>query len=348
MTKVKQTRWQCPNGCAGVLGPTRPRKDNVCRYCLPCSAKAGKLVERTAPALEAKRQTSAQKAAEKAKAKRARAKAIAEAKWTVDGVDMVRALALAIKLPSAKPFRGRAPEFKLRRSKTATYVSGVAYCGQRRFVVTCGPGHTAGQVIGVMLHELAHLACYAAGEQYGDKDRAFANRCHELHDEWNKRHGKIAIVDDRASGAYRGSIGRARHQKTLYAALPTPVAKPTHKITTDNAYGAHWWKLADELHPDGVEVAIPGVLANELECRCADTTEDGSDDWRHRFVEVWDEGTVKRAGKGTQRIIKLGPGELTSVLREAIDWAVWDYADEPTAMRQAAQVLSRLINTKEA
>jgi predicted RNA-binding Zn-ribbon protein involved in translation (DUF1610 family) len=51
----KQARWKCPNCGDGILAPQRPRLDDVRRYCLPCSSKSGKLVERIAPALEAQR-----------------------------------------------------------------------------------------------------------------------------------------------------------------------------------------------------------------------------------------------------------------------------------------------------
>ena len=67
-------RWTCPNSLhPGVLGPSKPRRDNICRYCFACSEKAGKLVERVVPKLEAKRQSRKERAAEKAKAERAKA-----------------------------------------------------------------------------------------------------------------------------------------------------------------------------------------------------------------------------------------------------------------------------------
>lgn len=37
---MSQTRWACPNGCKAVLGPTRPRALNTCRFCLSCSEKS--------------------------------------------------------------------------------------------------------------------------------------------------------------------------------------------------------------------------------------------------------------------------------------------------------------------
>lgn len=51
---VKQIRWKCEQCDNGLLAPSRPRKNDVRRYCLPCSAKQGTLVERIAPALQNK------------------------------------------------------------------------------------------------------------------------------------------------------------------------------------------------------------------------------------------------------------------------------------------------------
>ena len=67
--------WHCPNGCAAVRGPDKPRKENICRYCMPCSSKAGKIVARLNPSLEKKRQERRKKANEKAQDKAARKRA---------------------------------------------------------------------------------------------------------------------------------------------------------------------------------------------------------------------------------------------------------------------------------
>jgi len=53
---AKQVRWKCETCDDGLLAPSRPRRNDVRRYCLPCSAKRGTLVERIAPALEKKRE----------------------------------------------------------------------------------------------------------------------------------------------------------------------------------------------------------------------------------------------------------------------------------------------------
>lgn len=63
-------RWECPNGHAAVLGPKRPRRDSIVRFCLPCSEEAGRLVERTAPVVERRSKALAEKREAKEAAKR--------------------------------------------------------------------------------------------------------------------------------------------------------------------------------------------------------------------------------------------------------------------------------------
>lgn len=68
----KQVRWRCEMCGDGLLAPSRPRRNDVRRYCLPCSAKRGTLVERVAPALEKHREKRAAFVQSKAKEKRQR------------------------------------------------------------------------------------------------------------------------------------------------------------------------------------------------------------------------------------------------------------------------------------
>lgn len=69
---TKQVRWRCQQCDHGLLAPMRPRKNDVRRYCLPCSSKSGRLVERVAPALEKQRERRAALVAEKQTLKRQR------------------------------------------------------------------------------------------------------------------------------------------------------------------------------------------------------------------------------------------------------------------------------------
>ena len=80
--------WKCPECGSGVRGPERPRKNNVVRYCLPCSGKAGVLVERIVPALEVKRKAAKKRASKKAATKRSAALQREKQRRMVDGYDM--------------------------------------------------------------------------------------------------------------------------------------------------------------------------------------------------------------------------------------------------------------------
>lgn len=70
-------RWRCPK-CGGVrLAPSAPRADDVRRFCLPCSEKGGRLVERVCVVREA---AQARAAAEREEAREANARAREEAR----------------------------------------------------------------------------------------------------------------------------------------------------------------------------------------------------------------------------------------------------------------------------
>lgn len=78
--QTKNVRWKCEVCGAGLLAPSRPRMDDVRRYCLPCSAETGRLVKRVAPALEKKRTASRAKSQAKQATKKKRATAQAAPK----------------------------------------------------------------------------------------------------------------------------------------------------------------------------------------------------------------------------------------------------------------------------
>lgn len=186
-------RWVCPTCGEGVHAPDRPRRDDVRRYCLPCSAKAGRLVERACPAREnararavAQRKASAEvrqisRAAARELERRQRENAEAHARE-------VRARLRAMPITEIAGLRTREAfeeaarryarlkawecdlsdcAFTIRMSTQNVHTSGVAYPGRsRRFVVTVGTDIADAHA--VILHELAHLA---AGPKCGHDAR---------------------------------------------------------------------------------------------------------------------------------------------------------------------------------
>lgn len=77
-------RWLCPRCGSVVLAGPAPRRDDVRRFCLACSAQVGRLVERHCPVLEAQRT----KRAVRAKLREDKLKAAQRAALTWDGVDL--------------------------------------------------------------------------------------------------------------------------------------------------------------------------------------------------------------------------------------------------------------------
>ncbi len=203
-TAAKKVRWVCPAGKhPAVLGPTRPRKENVCRYCLKCSEAAGKLVERVAPSLERDRAAAAAKAAEKCKAKEAREREQHCARLTVNGIMLEEeAWRMIGKTDVLKQLRwgGRGVPpltIKVRRcssSSVATY--GYAWYFERRIQINDVPGLDRFDTLEVLLHELVHLV---TRDGHG---KNFQNQLHQASlDVWgvnpqgayvNRYHGRYA------------------------------------------------------------------------------------------------------------------------------------------------------------
>lgn len=197
MASTKSVRWVCPNGLhPGVLGPTRPRRDNIVRYCLPCSMKAGRLIERTAPALQKKREVQKDKTQEKAKTKAQREKEKARRQThiqvrEVDGsmgeIDVKKTIRRMMKLAVIKQYadenyfyhwrghdgrrtRRSLPSVNVRYSQHKPYTSGHAPYGGSEFTITVANNPRREEVEFVLLHELCHLIL-PLGDHHGPRFR---------------------------------------------------------------------------------------------------------------------------------------------------------------------------------
>lgn len=164
---TKQVRWKCANCDHGLLAPTKPRKNDVRRYCLPCSAKTGKLVERIAPSLD--KQRTAKKAAVKNKtvAKRAsvaKRTAPAKAQQRVDAqrAKMIHAEAEKIWKLMQPYHKGKPlPQIKIARGKNWGSQYGYAQSRWNHIQVNVDREQSVGRskrVWEVLAHELCHCA----------------------------------------------------------------------------------------------------------------------------------------------------------------------------------------------
>jgi hypothetical protein len=190
MSAAKRVRWICPTGeHSGELGSSRPAKDALVRYCIPCSLKAGKLIERRAPLLERKRSAAQKSAAAKAKAKRARQAAAKRrateaetALYTVEGVDLRDELTRLLRLKTwggrfGTPGRDggfhRRPTFTMTRRSTVPTRLGFAEPWANRIHLTRYPGITLADARETLVHELTHLKVdIDDNEWHGNRFRA--------------------------------------------------------------------------------------------------------------------------------------------------------------------------------
>lgn len=182
---TKNVRWKCEICGSGLLAPSRPRKNDVRRYCLPCSSKTGRLVERVAPSLEKQREAKKEVAKKKAASKRATVakKRAAEApkKEVIKRISTIGAEGFVIAKEAEKiwkllaPYHGgrRLPEIEIstrgvtvdeegRAWQRAGGHAGLAYIGRHRIWLKSSPSW------GTLAHELVHLA---VGVRQGETNR---------------------------------------------------------------------------------------------------------------------------------------------------------------------------------
>lgn len=160
-------RWVCPTCQSGVLAPERPRRDDVRRYCLDCSATAGRLVERTAPSLERQRAINAEARRFRSTAAKVTAARRAREAHMIGTVDLLAearrfwrltTLAEARRATWRTPGRVALPTIEWRRDRTGmkSHTSGVCWTQHQRIVITIG--YSPAEAVEVVLHELVHAA----------------------------------------------------------------------------------------------------------------------------------------------------------------------------------------------
>jgi hypothetical protein len=168
-------RWTCPICGSGKLAPSRPRRDDTRRYCLSCSEKTGRLVQRECAALERQRGVAKERAVRKRQAAQERSKAREKAKDPFDMKGWFKRLqrldtfnvkreyrdrrkteggwALTTKLES----RWKRVELELRGGRGG----GRAYGGYR-ILLNVGGGRPCNQ-LSTLIHEMAHIVNHWRG-----------------------------------------------------------------------------------------------------------------------------------------------------------------------------------------
>ena len=169
-------RWLCPKCSSGKNAPERMRKDDVRRFCLACSEKTGRLVERTCAVLDTRRQKAAARHAE-------RQRKVAQKgrdKWRVEGVHVLKLAKQcwkALFFGRGDGWMGWIPQIYLKRSKRPS--RGWAY-RHGTVQLYAGSDCDAAKIRELVLHEMTH---HAVGLDHSHDTRfngALADAAHKL------------------------------------------------------------------------------------------------------------------------------------------------------------------------
>ena len=193
-------RWLCPDCGGGVFAPDRPRTDDVRRFCLDCSKRTGRMVNRTCPALDRQREKSTERSKAKATVKRRKVSATRAAERqrveerrergavlreataaarvqvrTVAGVDLLDLARRCWETPTFRELRSERPrvefpaiEFRRHRAGLKAFTSGhcETYSIRSRIVVTVGTDEYGAW--NTVVHELTH-AVLPVGEKHSTR-----------------------------------------------------------------------------------------------------------------------------------------------------------------------------------
>lgn len=161
--KLTKRRWVCPSCGRAKLAPSAPRRDDVRRFCLPCSDASGRMVQRTCPSLDAKREKRKAAKAQRGAAKAQRVQTAA----TVDGLDMQAEFKRLQRLPVFKR-RWRTAETRgpvqwdrwtLKIRRPARRPARMGYCARGREIISVSvpPGTDRAEFCEILVHEMVHV-----------------------------------------------------------------------------------------------------------------------------------------------------------------------------------------------
>ncbi len=195
---AKQVRWKCEKCNNGLLAPSRPRKNDVRRYCLPCSAKQGTLVERIAPALEKHREQRAAFVSHKMKQQRQQERQKQLPSKEQARIDRLRKQMITKEAERIwklmQPYHNgkRLPQIGIARGKNWGSQYGYAQSSWNYIQVNVDREQSvqrSKRVWEVLAHELCH--CAVPPTRRSDKTRDVHSRefYHCLRDVWQKRWG---------------------------------------------------------------------------------------------------------------------------------------------------------------
>jgi hypothetical protein len=235
---AKQVRWKCSLCDDGLLAPTRPRKNDVRRYCLPCSAKSGRLVDRVAPSLEKKREKRTAIVEQKNKEKRVRVAKKLQPTKEQQRIDRLRAKMIHKEAERIwelmKPYHKgkRLPNIVIAKGQNRGRQYGHAESWANRIQVNVDRQQSVSRskrVWEVLAHELCHCAVPPIMRN-GVRDVHSREFYHCLRDIWQRRWGcEISFAKVSTWGYSVDYIIQGQAEDRIDWVLPTVVIEDKPK-----------------------------------------------------------------------------------------------------------------------
>ena len=208
--------WLCPDAKhSGTRAPSRPRKDDIRRYCLECSVASGRLTERVSPRLKAQREKAAVRNAQR----RAKTKQSGRSYYMVDGADAEVLMRKLARLPGFRGYWSRSKDWRMgrhdypklvihrcRRLPSTKFAHANTEDNEIHLYVT--QASTANRMRAILLHELTHFVETGNGEfgsGYRCHTKAFRRRMGIVERQAEKRFGPTGW---RQSDSPRGHMER--------------------------------------------------------------------------------------------------------------------------------------------
>ncbi len=194
MSAARNARWTCPKCGNTCLAPRRPRRDDVRRYCLDCSAATGRLVERTAPALEKQRAERATRIQQARREQTVKRRERLDAYYTVDGVNLREAMIAMLRMdvfdgPRGRALRDNPPALVVSRRTTIHSRLGVAQIAKHRIRVNVTSDTRAPRALGTLLHEIVHFVVGRRPD--GWHGSLFRSTLASAHEEWSATRPRV-------------------------------------------------------------------------------------------------------------------------------------------------------------
>lgn len=316
-TRGTNRRWSCPRCESGVLAPGKMRKNDARRYCLDCTSKTGKLVERVCAALEKRRSESRARASEEAKSARAAKRDADLKRWSVGTMDLRTELDWMVEHFELS----RRPTVSIVRSRSGS--KGRAYYGNRRnpgsITLTIGQRSDFTSQCAQLWEYLLHEVIHSFGLPHG------AEMCAEIDRACLARWG--VDVRSGSQGFPKGRVGKEKTYAFDRVAI-SAICEAVQKVYTDPPRRpSRSEELKKKWGTNALRINVNTPSGGEVDAVILEPIQGSNDaEPEYKAMAAWVESTARRIGRSRFYVLEVTKETLPHariLVKELNEWA-WD------------------------